>query len=62
MKSILYNTLFLSLMLSSCSSSQRILYARKSPAAVSLKYNKIFVVALVYDQEVRRYIEDRLAG
>lgn len=62
MKSIFYNILFLSLIFSSCSSSQRILNAWKSPAAESLKYNKIFVVALVDDQEVRRYIEDRLAG
>lgn len=62
MKKIHLLALLLGLVLASCSSSQHVLNSWKAPAAGNLKYRKIFLVALTDDQDVRRYLEDRMAS
>ncbi len=62
MKRIYQLSIILFLLLSSCSTSQRVLNSWKASNVDELKYNKIFVIAFTEDQGVRRYIEDRMAA
>ncbi|MBK9291940.1 MAG: hypothetical protein IPM52_09985 [Bacteroidetes bacterium] len=44
-----------------CSSNQKILRSWTAPEAAELEYDKIFIIALTDNQEIRRIIEDHVA-